>query len=184
MRMIAAALVILVGSATARGREVAGATVPDTVRVDERTLVLNGAGVRTRFLFKVYAMGLYLEHPSTDAGAILAADEPRRAELHLLRSLTADEIADAIGTAFERNAGAAMPQLHDRLERLKSMFPATEPGETIALTYTPGTGTLVTVKGRSAGTIPGKDFADALFAVWIGANPVDASLKQALLAGR
>lgn len=29
----------------------------------------------------------------------------------------------------------------------------------------------------------GKDFADALFSVWLGANPVQEDLKRALLKG-
>ncbi len=184
MRAVVAIGLWLLAGAPALGREVAGVTLPDTVTAGGRTLTANGAGLRTRFFFKVYVIGLYLEHPSTDAAAVLSADEVRRAELHMLRALTADEISNAIGTAFEQNAGASLPQLRTRLDKLKSMFPATEPGDVIALTYAPGAGTAVTVKGRPAGTIEGKDFADALFAVWIGANPVDPSLKQALLAGR
>ena len=29
--------------------------------------------------------------------------------------------------------------------------------------------------------IPGKDFADAMFAVWLGAKPADAGLKEGML---
>ncbi|MGA2713580.1 MAG: chalcone isomerase family protein [Bryobacteraceae bacterium] len=32
-------------------------------------------------------------------------------------------------------------------------------------------------------TIPGKDFADALLAVWLGQKPVEAALKRELLGG-
>src|SRR5262249_30931445 len=131
----------------AAAREVAGVNLPDSVAAAGKTLALNGAGVRTRFLFQVYVIGLYLEHPSTDAAAILGADGVRRAELHLLRALSGDEIGSAIGDAFERNAGASAAGLHERLERLKAMFPAVEKGEVIALTYVPGKGTVVTVKG-------------------------------------
>jgi len=45
----------------------------------------------------------------------------------------------------------------------------------------PGKGTVVTAKGTEKGTIEGKDFADALFAVWLGPNPVQEDLKKALL---
>ena len=30
-------------------------------------------------------------------------------------------------------------------------------------------------------TLPGKDFADAIFSVWLGAKPVDGDLKKGLL---
>ena len=181
----AAALLLLLALAPrpVAARAVAGVDLPDSAVVEGKTLVLNGAGLRTRFFFKVYVIGLYLERPATDAAQILGSDAIRRAELHILRSLTGDEIASAIRTAFEQNAGDALPRLQDRLKRLESMFPAVDAGDTIALTYVPGRGTDVVAKRQPKGVIEGKDFADALFAVWIGAKPVDPELEKALLAG-
>ena len=174
----------LLGGRPDAAREVAGVTLPETATVEGKTLVLNGAGIRTRLFFQVYVIGLYLERPATDAAAILADDSIRRAELHLLRALSGDEVASAIASAFEDNAGDAKPRLAERLDRLKAMFPAAvEARDTVVLTYVPGRGTSVVAKGKTGGPIEGKDFADVLFSVWIGAKPVDRSLKQALLAG-
>jgi len=184
MRSRAVALAaVLAMPPSAGAMEVAGVNFPRTMQAGGKTLTLNGAGLRTRFMFKVYAIGLYLEHPATDAATILAADEVRRAELHMLRSVSASEMADAIADAFNANAAGAGPQLKDRLDRFKAMFPNATEGEVIALTYIPGTGTVVGAGGRDLGTVPGKDFADVLFSAWIGASPVDSSLKRALLAG-
>ena len=184
MRTVAVLLLLLaLAAAPVAARDVAGVALPDTATVEGKTLVLNGAGLRTRFFFKVYVVGLYLERPATDAARILGSDSIRRADLHILRSLSGDEIASAIRTAFEQNAGDAMPRLQDRLKRLESMFPAVAAGDTISLTYLPGRGTDVVAKRQQAGVIEGKDFADALFAVWIGEKPVDPDLKKALLAG-
>jgi len=173
----------VLATAPARAREVAGVTLPETTTAAGKTLVLNGAGLRTRFFFKVYVIGLYLERPATDADAIVGADAARRADLHLLRALSGSEIASAIGSAFEQNAGDRSAALKDRLGRFEAMFPAVEAGETVSLTYVPGRGTSVVGKGKEIGVIEGKDFADVLFAVWIGAKPVDPALRQALLAG-
>src|SRR5262245_60786655 len=105
-------LYLLLGTGRpAAGRDVAGVTLAETASVAGKTLTLNGAGLRTRFFFKVYVIGLYLERPATDAAPILAADSVRRAELHLLRALSGSEIASAIGGAFEQNAGEAGPRL-------------------------------------------------------------------------
>jgi hypothetical protein len=166
----------------AQAKEVGGVNFPPTIQAGGKTLQLNGAGVRTRFFIKVYAIGLYVEQPSRDATAILG-DQVRRAELRMLRSVSASEMAEAIGEAFTANAGSAGPQLQARLDRFKAMFPNATSGEVITLTYIPGTGTVVAAGGKDLGTIEGKDFADVLFSAWIGANPVDDSLKQALLAG-
>ena len=179
----AAALAGLLIATPAAAREIAGVTLPETVTVEGKRLVLNGAGVRTRFLVKVYVIGLYLERPASDAAAVLALDSMRRADLHVLRSLSTDEITSAIRTAFVENAGSAMPGLEERLKRLESMIPDAKPGDTVTLAYVPGRGTVIVGKGEETGVIEGKDFADVLFAVWIGAHPVDPALRQALLAG-
>lgn len=178
-----AASLLPAGTTPAMAREVAGVTLPETSSAAGKTLVLNGAGLRTRFLFKVYVIGLYLERPATDAEAVLGRDSVRRVELHVLRALSGAEIASAIGRAFEQNAGDAVGGLKDRLERFESMFPAVEAGDTLVLTYVPGRGTSVVGKGKEVGVVEGKDFADALFSVWIGAKSIDPGLRQALLAG-
>ena len=174
---------LLAGTRPATAREIAGVTLPETTSAAGRTLILNGAGLRTRFFFKVYVIGLYLERPAPDAGAVLGTDSVRRAELHMLRTLSGPEIASAIGSGFERNAGDAAAGLKDRLERFESMFPAVDAGDTLVLTYVPGRGTSVVAKGKEVGVVEGRGFADVLFAVWIGAKPVDPALRQALLAG-
>ena len=185
MRRRAAALaaVLLLLPIAAAALEVAGVSFAPTVQAGGKTLTLNGAGVRTRFFFKVYAIGLYLEHPSTNASAILAADQVRRAELHMLRTVSGAEMGDSIATAVNANAGGAAAQLRTRVDQLKGMFKSANEGEVISLTYIPGKGTVVAAQGADIGTIEGKDFADALFGAWIGTAPVDGSLKQALLTG-
>lgn len=183
-RAVVALAALLLLPLPAGAKEVGGVSFPPTVQAGGKTLTLNGAGLRTRFMFKVYAIGLYLEQPSRDARAILAADQVRRAELHMLRSVPAAEMGDAIAEAINANAGASAAQLKPRVDRMKQMFPSAEQGEVITLTYIPGTGTVVGAKGRDVGTIEGRDFADALFGAWIGASPVDASLKRGLLAGQ
>src|SRR5207249_7477598 len=128
--LIVVYLLVGAGRPTA-GRDLAGVTLAETASVAGKTLTLNGAGLRTRFFFKVYVIGLYLERPATDAAPILAADSVRRAELHLLRALSGSGIASAIGDAFEQNAGEAGSRLRGRLDRFKAMFPAVEAGDAI-----------------------------------------------------
>ena len=76
-----------------------------------------------------------------------------------------------------------MGALKARLDKLAAMIPNVEKGDEIVLTYVPGKGTVVSAKNAEKGVIEGKDFADALFSVWLGAEPVQADLKTALLGG-
>jgi hypothetical protein len=182
LRDLVVPLALALAAAPAAGREVAGVTVPETVDVAGHALRLNGAGLRTRFFFKVYVIGLYLPAPARTAEDVLDGQGPRRASLHVLRELDGREIADAIGEAFARNAGDALPRLQERLTRFEAMFPAVHPGDRIDLTVD-GDRTTVVVQDKPRGTVEGADFGRALLAVWLGQDPVDADLKRALLAG-
>jgi hypothetical protein len=164
-------------------KEVAGVSLPETTTVDGKSLKLNGAGLRKKMMFKVYVAGLYLETPSETAAAVISSDQVKRMQLSVLRSLDHSKITEAISEGFEKNSKAQFPALKARLDRLNSMIPNVEKGDQILLTYVPGRGTVVSAKNVEKGVIEGKDFADALFAVWLGANPVQEDLKKALLGG-
>jgi len=164
-------------------KEVAGVSLPETTTVEEKTLKLNGAGLRKKAVFKVYVAGLYLETPSRDAGAVISSDQVKRMQLSILRSLDHSKITEAISEGFEKNSKGEFPALKARLDRLNSMIPNVEKGDQILLTWVPGKGTMVAAKNLEKGVIEGKDFADALFSVWLGANPVQEDLKKALLGG-
>jgi hypothetical protein len=170
-------------AAAARAAEVAGVKMPDTMTVEGKTLKLNGTGLRKKIFFKVYVAALYVETPSTDPATIIASDQIKSITLHILRSLGGAQIGDAISDGFWRNSKDRMYALNDRLQKLIGMFPAVDYGDEIVLTYVPGKGLSVTAKGQAKGTIEGKDFADALLGVWLGANPVQEDLKAALLKG-
>ena len=164
-------------------KEVAGVSVPDTATVDGKALKLNGAGLRKKMVFKVYVAGLYLENPSKDAASVISSDQVKRMQLSVLRSLSSQQVGEAIHEGFEKNSKEHMAALKARLEKLEAMIPNVETGDQILLTYVPGKGTVVSAKNVEKGVIEGKDFADALFSVWLGASPVQADLKAALLGG-
>jgi hypothetical protein len=173
---LAAAAVVLAG-------EVAGVKMADTVTVEGKTLKLNGMGLRKKVVFKVYVAGLYLETPSPAGEALIASDQIKRMQLSVLRSLKSKQVTEAIEEGFEKNSKAQMGALKDRLGKFGAMISDVVEGDQIVMTYVPGKGTIVSVKGTDKGVIEGKDFADALFAVWLGPNPVQEDLKKALLHG-
>lgn len=91
------------GTAALAG-ELAGITMPDTLKAGAKTLTLNGLGLRKKAVFKVYVGGLYLELPSKDAGAILASDRAKAIRMHFLRDLTKAQLVEAFQEGFEANA--------------------------------------------------------------------------------
>ena len=174
-------LALALPAVSASAADVGGVKVPDTMTVDGKPLKLNGAGIRKKSIFKVYVAGLYVEAPTKDGSAILASGGPKSMHLWMLRDIKGANVSGAIADGFKLNSQAALPQLQPRLDQLAKMIPDLKDGDQMSLSWVPDKGTVVNVRGTDVGTIEGRDFADALFAVWIGPNPVQDDLKQALL---
>jgi hypothetical protein len=174
------------GAAVAEARKVSGVNLPEKVTVAGRELQLNGMGLskQKRFFktYKVYVIGLYLEKPTRNPRVAIAVDEAKRIVLVMKRDVGRDAFIQAVESGIERNSGPVMPALRDRLDRLKQALPDLRKGDHLDFTYLPGAGTLVRGQGKEM-AIPGKDFADALFSVWLGPDPVDRGVKHKLLDG-
>jgi len=183
MKKLAAAALALAVALPAHAKKVAGVDFPDTIEVGGQKLALNGAGLRKRFVVKVYAGGLYLAERSRDADAIVAADAPKRVRMVFLRDVTKNQIMDAYRDGFRANsAGPNLDALLGQLKEIEPAIPNLREGAEMFVTYVPGQGTTVEAAGGGKPvTVPGKDFADAMFRNWLGREPADGNLKKALL---
>lgn len=171
------------GAARADAAELAGVEMADRSSVGDAELVLNGLALRKRFIVKVYVAGLYLPKKTTDAAAILEADEPRRLVMEFLRDVDGESIAGGWNDCLENNSPNASADVEAGFAQLNRWMTAVEKGDRIRFTYQPGTGTEVAVGGDAQGTIEGKSFADALFACWVGEVPPSDDFKEGLLGG-
>ena len=166
--------------------DVAGVRLDDKVRVANSDLALNGAGLRKRAFFQVYAIGLYLPEKKTVAADAIAAPGPKRVAIHMLRDVDAGQFTDALMDGMKDNHSEAdMKALDPRLKQLSAIMARmkeAKEGMRIALDWVPVAGTQVTLDGKATGApIAGEDFYRALLRVWLGDNPVQADLKKALL---
>ncbi len=177
--ILAAALL----AAPAFAGELEGIKVPDSTTVDGKTVTLNGMGLRRKFIINVYVASLYLEQTSKVPAEILKVDQVRRVEMTMLRDLSKTQLDEAIKVGFEKNAGANMPKLQERLDKLLSKLADVKKGQTILIQYVPGKGTTIELN-KDSYTAEGKDFADAMFAVWLGQYPADEGLKKGMLGGK
>lgn len=181
------AITLLFGCSTIAGAaEVEGVKLPDTLRLDGvPELVLNGAGVRTRLVFRVYVGALYVTKKSNSAAAIIGDAGPKRIALHMLRELSADQLAGALEDGLKANHTVdELAKLDARVKQLRAIFDAlkvAKSGDVIHIDYTPAAGTRITVNGAAQGVIAGEDFHRALLRIWLGDKPADADLKRGLL---
>jgi Chalcone isomerase-like len=163
-------------------KDIDGHQIPDTVSQDGKNLSLIGAGIRNKWMFNVYVGALYAEKPTFNAANLIKSEQIKRMDLHMLRDVGKDKIVESIREGFEKQSKAQMPALQARLDQLAAAVPDLKKGDVLSLTYIPEKG--VVVDGAAKETvIPGKDFADALFSVWLGPDPVDGDLKRKLLGG-
>jgi len=162
--------------------KLAGVTMPDGITVEGKSLVLNGMGIRkaTIFRVKVYVAALYVENRSRNAEELLRSEQIKRYDVILLRDVDRDDIIDVFRKGLVKNS-ADWAKMKGRFAQFAAWLSDFKERDTISLLYVPGRGVTVTLKGQVKGTIGGADFASALFAIWLGTDPVDDGLKDALL---
>ncbi|MGA8006615.1 MAG: chalcone isomerase family protein [Burkholderiales bacterium] len=180
------AVVALAAALPAAAAEVAGVKFADQIEAGGKQLVLNGAGLRRKFIFKVYAMALYVPARTADAAAAIDARGPKRVEIAMLRDVDAKTFSDALREGIEANHSEAEvkaiePQI-GQLEAVMQRVGTAKEGMRIMLDWAPGTGTQVSIDGAPADApIPGEDFYRALLRIWLGPHAVQSDLKRALL---
>lgn len=171
-------LIMAVG---ARGQEVEGVHVPNTVELNDTPLTLNGVGVRRHFLFNVYVAALYLTQAADTPEAAINVPVPKRIRLHLLRDVSAEDMMQESLERFRANASeAAYRKLHDRIEAFHGAFPDLRAGDVVHVDLVPE-GTEIWINDWLLAEIPGRDFQAAVLRLWLGDHPADTRLKQAML---
>ena len=170
----------------AQTTEVAGVKFANTLQVGNARLQINGAGVRYKVVFKVYAAALYLTDKAATPEAALASPGPRHLQIVMLREIDANELGRLFTKGMEQNAPreefsksiAGIMRMSDIFSSRKKLMP----GESFAVEWVPGTGTVILVNGKPAAEpIREPEFYAALMKIWFGPSPADAQLKEALL---
>ncbi len=180
------AWVLLAALSPLHAAQVAGVSLAETVQAEGgQPLVLNGAGVRKKFLFRIYVGALYLPQRAASLDQVLAQSGPKRMLMHFLYDEVKNEqLVDAWNEGFAGNLTAAeRAALQERIDTFNAWFETVRRHDQIVLDFLAGGDTRVTVKGQERGVIPGKDFQAALLKVWLGDKPADKDLKRALLGG-
>ena len=138
-------------------------------------------GLRKKAVIKVYVAGLYLTEKMNDASAIFAADTARRTAMEFRFGVSGEKMCAAWKEGLEANTPNPSAELEAKFDELCEYQADMDKGQKMVYTYVPGQGTAVEIEGDVKGTVEGKDFADALFACWIGPKPPGEAFKKGLL---
>jgi long-chain acyl-CoA synthetase len=161
---------LLAACGVARAAGVVGTWVSPHAKVDGVNLVLNGAGVRSRFNVEIYVIGLYLAERESRADAALEGDGANSIALTFMREVSAQSLVDALDEGVRDNTGelefAQLKRHADQLAAIMLPLKTARKGDTVALDYLPHAGAKVVVNGRSVGAaIPSQDVYRALLKI-------------------
>lgn len=166
--------------------DVNGVKFDDTNKVGGKDLKLNGAGMRTKLIIKVYAAGLYLPEKSKNVAEILKMEGPRRVTLVMARDLSSQDLAKAFMDGINENLDKAeKAKIVTQIGKFGEMFASVDDikkGDVMHMDWIPGTGTVCELNGKCIGdTASDINFYNAVLRIWLGDKPADSSLKPALL---
>lgn len=181
LRALLVVLIALVITLPAFAGTKGGVTMPDSVQVAGKQLVLNGMGIREATILNidVYVAGLYLETKSSDGAAIAASKQNKQLVLKFVRDVDRADIVKAWSEGFAKS-GKDRAALQARIDKLNGWMGDMKVGQ--HLTFTVANGSVeVNVNGSGKGSISGDDFAEALMLIWLGNSPPNKGLKKGLL---
>ncbi|MHA7057090.1 chalcone isomerase family protein [Aquimarina sp. M1] len=176
-------LITVVGSTAHAQVKVGDATLPNKVTFSGEDLMINGAGMREKFFFDIYAGGLYLKKKSASASSIAAADETMAIKLHILSGMMSrSKMESALRDGFKKSTNGNTASLNKRINTFVGFIKdEIEEGQIYDIVYEKGKGSVIYKDGVEKGHVEGLDFKKALFNIWIGDNPADKGLKNEML---
>lgn len=175
--------ILLFASSYSTAITVKGVEIPDQVMLDQNTLLLNGTGIRSKFVFDIYIGALYLAKKQTTADAIINDQGPQLVSMHFVYDeISAEKMRKGWSEGFAKVLDEdALKNLQPQIDLFNLAFGNTMAGDVIDVQYTPTMGTRVIVNKVTKATIRGFEFHQALMKIWLGDNPVDDDLKQGML---
>ncbi len=177
-------LILLLFSAGAAGAmTVNGVNFPDDIIVSGKKLYLNGAGIKKSFFSSSYACALYLPHPTCDADKAIKSDTFKQIVVHFTqKKFSQEKIVEGWQDGFFNNSQEKLNTLQERITTFNNLFTSDMvANDRITFNYIPGLGTTVKINNETKGVIPGSDFMQALWAIWLGPTPADGNMKDGML---
>ena len=183
-RVIGALLAAGLAAAPAAAAQLEGIRLPDVRDVAGTRLVLNGIALRTYSILRIriYVAGLYLEHRSSNAEAILDAPDTKLLEFHFLRDIQPEAEQKAWRRGFAQNCTAPCRLDPQEVARFLAALPTVRAGDVSDFLFT-RQGLVVTFNGQPRGTITDQIFAHAVLASFLGPAPPTPRVKRELLGG-
>lgn len=182
-RCVVLILAVLLMGSTGMAKEIGGVNLPDSLMAGQDKLILNGAGLRKKFIIKVYAGGLYLMQKDNDPKKIVDADAPMAIRMQFIYDgVSGKDLVDTWNEGFANATGGNISPIKAEIDKFNGYFiEEAKKNDIYDIIYIPGTGVNLFIKGKLMGIIKGYAFKNALFSIWLGDIPADKNLKKGML---
>ena len=156
---------------------------PATLRIGETEVAKNGFGTRSKMMLSLYECSLYLPQKSDDAANILNSDQPMAVRIEITsRFVSQEKMLASLNDGFGQSTGGDTGSIAADIKKFSECFSAPiKMGDVFIFAYAPNTGVVVSKNNQPMGTVGDLAFKKALMGIWLGENPVDKSLRTALL---
>lgn len=163
--------------------EMEGVEIPEILTRDDISLVLNGAGVQSRFFFDIYVSALYLKDRSQDAEKIMRDEDTMAISIFIVSGFfDIDSLKDALADGFEYATGGNTQPIQPQIDRLMELLhEEIDDGDSFDFIYLPKSGLNIFRNGQFIDAIKGINFKRAFFGIWLGDSPADDDLKEEML---
>jgi len=182
MKKLAVALSFLLLSSQAFALDVAGVNVAPTVAVQQKTLLLNGAGVRKKYLtVKVYVGSLYTERKVTTPAQLLSDPGEKLVRMNFVYSkVEKEKIIEAFAEGLENNSPGVARSAEAKafLSWFTADFVA---GDTVDISLSPDGTVAASHNGKALGTVRSPALVQGVLLIWFGEKPADGGLKKGML---
>jgi hypothetical protein len=161
--------------------EIEGVVFDNAIQTQDKILTLRGVGLlRYMVVIKAYVGAFYLDQAHQTSHVF--EDAPKRLELEYFHSIPASDFTESTRIMIEKNVSSdQLKNIAPQLKQMNALYKDVQPGDRYAATYMPGMGTELALNGKPLGIVPGLEFANAYFSIWLGENPIDKGFRDHLL---
>jgi hypothetical protein len=173
-------LSLLLLSAQAFALDVAGVNIAPTVSVHQKTLTLNGVGIRKKLFIKVYVGSLYTERKVTTSAQLLADPGEKLIRMSFVYKVEKEKIIKAFAEDLANNS----PVVAQSVEAKAFLSSFTEDfveGDTVDISFSPDGTVAASHNGKPFWTVRSPAVAQGVLLIWFGEKPADRSLKKGML---
>lgn len=165
--------------------KIAGVTVEDSVTYEGKSFNLNGAGIRTKVIIRLYVGSLYTSESVSAAQPVLSGTVSSVIRLDIIsKIITSELMKETIEEGFDKAMNGNTAPLRTEIDNFIGIF-SEEISKDDQFTFVslPGTGVIAYKGNRKLATINNDRFRQTLLTIWLGENPADSRLKKAMLEG-